>query len=500
MSDINKSNDDQFRSAMDDPNRDTNDKNQEQQPSQTAYYSYGPFRSAAEHFPGNNADETARISAEDVEITVPEPIKQMPVEASTASEVRRNKPERSSWKAMFASFMAGVVVVGGLMFAADKANLFTPDSAVNHAETSGSVIQTNQSGTSGGHVQHATVDVVRPNNIAEIVANSSAAVVKIETYSKASTNRRTNPFYNDPFFRFFFGDDQDSQSSRSDQLVKTGEGSGFIFDSEGYILTNQHVVDGADEIRVYLEGHKDYYKAEMLGDSYELDLAAIKITGGSFPSLKLGNVDELKVGDWVIAIGNPYGFDHTVTVGVLSAKERPITIRDGQRTRQYEHLLQTDASINPGNSGGPLLNLNGEVIGINTAVSAQAQGIGFAIPTSTISDVLDNLKHDKPIPKAPAPYIGVYPADLDEAWAKELDYNGKEGSVVTQVEVGGPASRAGLQPYDIITEVDGTKIKNAQELRDKISEYDVGAKISIKIFRQGKTYEAIVTVGDRNAG
>ena len=166
-------------------------------------------------------------------------------------------------------------------------------------------------------------------------------------------------------------------------------GTGFIFEKTGYILTNEHVVDGADEIQVTVEGYDKPFTAKLLGNSYELDLAVLKIEGTKdFPILPLGKADDVNVGDWVVAIGNPYGFDHTVTVGVLSAKERPISIPDEKGTREYKHLLQTDASINPGNSGGPLLNLNGEVIGINTAVSSQAQGIGFAIPTSTISSVL----------------------------------------------------------------------------------------------------------------
>lgn len=259
------------------------------------------------------------------------------------------------------------------------------------------------------------------------------------------------------------------------------------------------MVDGADEIRVFVEGYENYFVAKKLGESYDLDLAALKIDGSApFAYLRLGDADAMKVGDWVIAIGNPYGFDHTVTVGVLSAKGRPITIRDGVNTRKYENLLQTDASINPGNSGGPLLNLNGEVIGINTAVSSQAQGIGFAIPTSTISGVLDNLKNDKPIPKEPSPYIGVYLADLDDTWKEELGYKG-DGVLVTQVEVDGPAHRAGIRAGDIITEVAGSKIKSSQDVIDAVRKQDVGQRITLKVVRQGKTYETIVTVGDRNA-
>lgn len=505
-------------------------------PGGPAYFRYGPFASGAG---GEVADEgrsrshqagagetgayDAMVEAAssgheqsyDVEITPPDPLKPVPqdaagatigatIDAGKAGKARKAgkrsaKRQRTSFRSMFAAFIAGAVLVGGLMFASDKLNLFTADAATGGTPPVVQPVQTEVSDGNRGGLQNASLEVVRPNTIAEIVSNSQAAVVKIETYSKG-TRQSTSPFFNDPFFRFFFGDDYNQpQQSPEGRLYKTGEGSGFLFDSEGYILTNQHVVDNADEIRVFVQGFEDYFVAEKLGDSYDLDLAALKIEGSApFAYLRLGDAEAMNVGDWVIAIGNPYGFDHTVTVGVLSAKERPITIREGQNTRQYENLLQTDASINPGNSGGPLLNLNGEVIGINTAVSAQAQGIGFAIPTGTITDVLDNLKNDTPIPKQPEPYIGVYLGNLDDAWKEELGFKG-DGALVTQIEVGGPANRAGIRAGDIITEVAGKKISDAQDVSDAVKEQEVGSNIHLKIFRQGKTYEAVVTVGDRNA-
>jgi S1-C subfamily serine protease len=494
-----------------------------------AYFRYGPFASGSGEPNGNegHAGESGmdnRGSGESVvssgsshgeyretgdpgvEIKAPVPLKPMPDfgahDASAKDGSRRKRRgERRSFAGMFAAFMAGAVMVAGLMFAADKTNLFTADAAGGSAAAvqEGSLASQPGGGSGNAGLANNVLDVVRPNSIAEIVANSQAAVVKIETYSKRTSNRSANPFYNDPFFRFFFGDEYGQPNQgQSGRLYKTGEGSGFIFDSEGYILTNQHVVDNADEIRVYVEGYENYFVAEKLGESYDLDLAALKIEGNApFAYLPLGDADAMKVGDWVIAIGNPYGFDHTVTVGVLSAKERPITIQDGVNTRKYENLLQTDASINPGNSGGPLLNLSGEVIGINTAVSSQAQGIGFAIPTSTISGVLDNLKNDTPIPKQPQPYIGVYLADLDDTWKEELGYKG-DGVLVTQVEVDGPAYRAGIRAGDIITEAAGKKTSSTQDVIEAVQAQEVGKKINLKVVRQGKTYEVVVTVGDRN--
>jgi serine protease Do len=212
----------------------------------------------------------------------------------------------------------------------------------------------------------------------------------------------------------------------------------------------------------------------------------------------LGNVEGTSVGDWVVAIGNPYGFEHTVTVGVLSAKERPIAIPDQQGTRNYKHLLQTDASINPGNSGGPLLNLNGEVIGINTAVSSQAQGIGFAIPTSTINGVLDSLMKNVKIPKEPAPYIGVVLKDILQSYVKDLQLSNTDGTIVNSVSMGSPAFKAGIKTYDVILSVNGTQIKKKEELIAKIQAMKPGDKATLGIIRDGKKMDVAVTIGDKN--
>jgi S1-C subfamily serine protease len=213
----------------------------------------------------------------------------------------------------------------------------------------------------------------------------------------------------------------------------------------------------------------------------------------------MGKAENVNVGDWVVAIGNPYGFDHTVTVGVLSAKERPISIPDSKGTRNYQHLLQTDASINPGNSGGPLLNLNGEVIGINTAVSAQAQGIGFAIPTSTISTVIDNLKNNVKIPKAAVPYLGVGLQDIDQTWLKDLKLQNTEGALVGTVDRKSPAFTAGIRPYDVIVDINGNKVANTQELITKIQATKVGDKVKLGVIRDGNRTDITVQVGDKNS-
>jgi S1-C subfamily serine protease len=210
-------------------------------------------------------------------------------------------------------------------------------------------------------------------------------VVEIQT---EVTTEVDNPLFDNPFFQQFFGQD----FSQSQTEVQQGLGSGFLISSDGYLLTNEHVIDGATSIMVTIIGQPNPVSAQVVGSDQALDLAVLKVNAGSnLPYLKLGDSDNTRVGSWAIAIGNPYGLDNTVTVGVISAKGRPITVQD----HDYPNLLQTDASINPGNSGGPLLDLNGNVIGINTAVDEQAQGIGFAIPSNTAKDALNSLMNNQ---------------------------------------------------------------------------------------------------------
>ncbi len=466
------------------------------------YFSYGPYQSKATETT-SSSDSTG---SSPVEVTPPKPVRPLHIGDGDSTGQGRwqvSKPEKKSsgFRSLFASFMAGVLVVGCLMFASDKMNLFTGAEGVMAGNGSAGASSAAPSAGSGT-VRPTALDITRPNNIAAIVEQSSPAVVKIETKVKARSSRSGSSLFNDPFFRQFFGDDFGSSQQNQGQLQPGGMGTGFLFEKSGYILTNEHVIDGADEIWVYVQGHKEPYKAELLGNSYDLDLAALKITpesGKEFPTLPLGSADDLREGDWVVAIGNPYGFDHTVTVGVLSAKERPISIPDANGTRNYKHLLQTDASINPGNSGGPLLNLNGEVIGINTAVSSQAQGIGFAIPTSTIKSVLENLKNNVKIPKEPLPYVGITMADIDKEWVSELKLENNEGAIVSQVERKSPAFAAGIRPYDVIVELNGAKIKTPAEVSEAIKKLKVGDKASIGIMRDGKKQQIEVTIGNRNA-
>ncbi|MHA6481039.1 S1C family serine protease [Paenibacillus sp. strain BS8-2] len=324
------------------------------------------------------------------------------------NEIKQSKSAKKRTKMnpalpMVAAFMAGAILIGGLAYTADTKDMFTGGLLGGQANTE--QVDNSYAGQDSGL---STASFNTSDDIASVYEKASPAVVKIENYTEVQS--RSN-MMDDPMFRQFFGggmsgrgggSGQQEQSTpntnESSELQLSGSGTGFFFEEDGYILTNEHVISGAKEVKVTVEGYDEPLVAQVLGSSYELDLAVLKVenpNGESFPALELGDSDATDVGDWVLAIGNPYGFDHTLTTGVLSAKERPITIADEQGDHVYEHLLQTDASINPGNSGGPLLNEQGQVIGINTAVNSEAQGIGFAIPTTTIMEVLEGLKTNR---------------------------------------------------------------------------------------------------------
>ncbi|MEF2966893.1 trypsin-like peptidase domain-containing protein [Paenibacillus sp. M1] len=504
------------------------------------YYSYGPFQSYGKD--GENSGGTSyssdRGQHEEVEITKPQPVRPIPTAYDSLSglgggangangdgksaapgktsgnwQFNNKPPKRTSFKSVMAGVLAGMLLMGGAMYFADRENLFTPDQAASAVTSSTSNGGGTQSGSSSKATQ-ALYPVTESGDVTNVVEQAGPAVVKIETLVKSSKQSAgsSNPYSSDPFYRYFFGDDYGSyggsgnggqgSSSGGDQLVPTGIGSGFIFDKTGYILTNEHVVHEADVVQVTVQGTEKPYEAKVLGTSYELDLAVLKIEGdGNFPTIPLGDSDSTQVGEWLVAIGNPQGFDHTVTAGVLSAKERGgITIQgeNGEADREYEHLLQTDASINPGNSGGPLLNLNGEVVGINVAVSSDAQGIGFAIPTSTISEVLDKLKNNEEIPKKPVPFIGATLMTMSDEVAKQMGTDVKEGSVVTNIVFKSPAYNADLRPYDIITGADGKAYATKEALIEYISAQEVGKEVTFNIVRDGKKMDLKIKIGDKN--
>lgn len=487
------------------------------------YYSYGPFQSIPSERDDQQPERPYQSrESKEVEVTAPQPVKPIPSSGSqggggSMDSMQRNKEwnysqkPKNSVKTVLLSFMAGVLVISSLMFAADRTNLFTPDAAYSSEpaqETSAKVDD------NGGATTASAMIPSNPGDVSAVVDQASPAVVLIETLVNSSNRQSTNPNMNDPFW-YFFGGGQPSQEGnggnsgnggssnnggQESQLQPSGIGSGFIFEKSGYILTNEHVIHGSDVIQVTVQGTKKPYEAKLLGSSYELDLAVLKIEGADFPTVQLGDSNSLKVGEWLVAIGNPHGFEHTVTAGVLSSKEREIDIQgtNGEDDRNYEHLLQTDASINPGNSGGPLLNLKGEVIGMNVAVSAEAQGIGFAIPSSTIKEVVEYLKNNQEVPKEPVPFIGASLGTVTPQIAQSLGTDVKEGSYVDSVVFRSPAYEADLRQYDIIVGVDGTKYPTSKDLTEFIQSKKVGDKITLNVVRNGKNIDLPLTIGDRN--
>ncbi len=303
------------------------------------------------------------------------------------------------------------------------------------------------------------------------------------------------------FFNRFFGGQMPDQGDGDDGQVRESLGSGFIVDAKGYIITNNHVIEKADKIYVKLStdpDNQDFGRpARVIGTDKATDLAVIKIdTNSPLPTVKMGNSDQAQVGDWVEAIGSPFALAQTVTAGIISAKNR--TIEPGV-AGQFQHFLQTDAAINPGNSGGPLLNMNGEVIGVNTAIYTQSagyQGIGFAMPANTVVSVYNDLI--SPSHKVTRGSIGIsFRSGLSGAVNRV--YGFKNGVLVQQVQPGGPADKAGIKPGDIIISIDGRSIKDGDDLVNDIAGRRPGSSLRLGFMRDGKQQDTTVTVGDRDA-
>ncbi len=334
-----------------------------------------------------------------------------------------------------------------------------------------------------------------PGNFTELARTVSPAVVNIRTEKNMEGGGRVfrhfqGPFgrENDPFkdfFEKFFGEGPQRD------FKQRSLGSGFIIDGDGYIVTNNHVIEDADRIKVKLNTGSEY-EARIVGRDPNTDLALIRIEADeALPSLKLGDSDKLEVGQWVVAIGSPFGLEHTVTAGIVSAKGRVIG------SGPYDDFIQTDASINPGNSGGPLLNMDGDVVGINTAIIASGQGIGFAVPVNMARDIIEQLQLHGEVTRG---WLGVAIQDLTEEIAEYYGIDEKEGVLVTEVFEGDPADKAGIRPKDVIIEVNGTRIDETRELTRIIAGIGVGERAAVKILRDGREKTFRVTIAKREDG
>lgn len=331
-----------------------------------------------------------------------------------------------------------------------------------------------------------------PLSFKALAEKASPAVVNIRTVKTMKGGGRVfRHFFPGPwgegdprrdFFDRFFGPEQQQE------FKQRSLGSGFIVSADGYIVTNNHVVEDADEIRVILKNEQEF-DATIEGRDPNTDLALIKIkSDGSLPNLPLGDSDKLDVGEWVLAIGSPFGLEQTVTAGIISAKGRVIG------SGPYDDFLQTDASINPGNSGGPLLNMNGEVVGINTAIIASGQGIGFAIPVNMAKGIIGQLKQHGEVVRG---WLGVQIQDLTEELREYHNVKEKKGALVLEVIKGDPADKAGIKAKDIITEVNGKPIETVRDLTRTVADIPVGETAAIKVLRDGKEKTIRVNIAKR---
>lgn len=305
-----------------------------------------------------------------------------------------------------------------------------------------------------------------PASFADLAAAADPAVVFVKTVQRGHAGHRA--------------------------VIGAGTGSAFVFDENGLILTNNHVVDGASEIRVVF-GKSREVEAKVIGRDAPTDIAVLKVEETNLPRLPLGDSDRTRVGDWVVAIGNPFGLSHTVTAGIVSAKDR--TGEDVQLgdNSGYYNFIQTDASIHPGNSGGPLLNMSGQVVGISTAIRAEADRIGFAIPINMVKELLPRLIRDGHIRRS---FMGIHVVSVSAADSARLGLQSQHGALIRLVVAGGPAERAGLKVDDVVVGFEGREISSPERLRWLVSLAGVGIEATLKVRRGSEILERTVTLGE----
>ncbi|BCS52383.1 DegQ family serine endoprotease [Geobacter sp. SVR] len=330
-------------------------------------------------------------------------------------------------------------------------------------------------------VKDVPKDILTTQKAFSLVANKvTPCVVNISTIGK---KKMVQPFFEmSPFFEDFFGGPQ----YRRDKSL----GSGFIISKDGYIVTNDHVVREAETIQVKLSNDK-VYEAKVVGGDQKSDIAVIKISAKDLPVAVLGDSEKLEVGQWAIAIGNPFGLDRTMTVGIISA-----TGRSNMGIETYENFIQTDASINPGNSGGPLLNVYGEVIGINTAIVAAGQGIGFAIPITMAKPIFTQLISKGNVSRG---WMGVTIQPVTEELAQSFGLKQAKGALINDVLQGSPAEKAGIRQGDVVTAFNGTEVKDPAHLQRVVAETAVGKPVKVTLFRDGKSLETTLTLTSAEA-
>jgi serine protease Do len=325
---------------------------------------------------------------------------------------------------------------------------------------------------------------------APIVKKAAPSVVNIYSTRIVHQQLMRNPLLNDPIFRQFFGDqvpNNERERTRKEQSL----GSGVVISPDGYILTANHVVEGADEVKVAIDDGKKEYTAKVIGTDPPTDVAILKIDAKNLPAITLADSDQLEVGDIVLAIGNPFGVGQTVTMGIVSALGRTVEGFTG-----YQNFIQTDAAINPGNSGGALVDAEGRLIGINTAIISRSggnQGIGFAVPINMARHVMQRLISGGKIMRG---YLGIFPQDISQGLAEQFGLPDQNGALVGDVLPNSPAEKAGIKPGDVITEFDGKPINDANSLRLLASQATPDTKVIVKFLRDGRGKTVGVTLGE----
>ncbi|HEX8136888.1 MAG TPA: DegQ family serine endoprotease [Pyrinomonadaceae bacterium] len=336
----------------------------------------------------------------------------------------------------------------------------------------------------------SNVAALAQNSYAEVVSRVSPAVVTIRSERRVRAAEQF-PFMDDPFFREFFGDRFRNAQPRPQERLQRGLGSGVIVSADGYILTNHHVVDGAEEIRVELSDNRTLV-AKVVGSDPPSDLAVLKVDAQGLPVLSLGDSDRVRVGDVVLAVGNPLGVGQTVTMGIISAKGRSTGLSDGS----FEDFLQTDAPINTGNSGGALVNTNGELVGINSQILSPSGGnigIGFAIPANMARSVMDQLLKGGKVRRG---MLGLTIQQVTPDLASSLGLPNARGALVSSVQPGSPAERAGLKRGDVITAINGAPISDSNSLRNQIARTQPGTEVTLTISRDNREQQVRVTLGE----
>ncbi|MFZ0033382.1 MAG: DegQ family serine endoprotease [Sedimentisphaerales bacterium] len=343
-----------------------------------------------------------------------------------------------------------------------------------------------------------SIDILRQTGkaFARIAEKASPAVVGIKASQIVSQQYSTMPdwpFGDDEFFRRFFGNPSPRQRSpQPRKFQQLAQGSGFIVSSDGYILTNNHLVGEANDVQVKLADGREL-KAKVIGSDPESEVAVIKIDADKLPTLEMADSDALEVGEWVLAIGNPFGLSHTVTAGIVSAKGR-----SGLQLAEYENYIQTDAAINPGNSGGPLINLDGKVVGINTAILGPGGniGIGFAIPINMAKYIYAQMAEGR---KVVYGALGIVISDLNPDLAESLGIKDTKGVVVTEVLEGSAAEKAGMKRYDVVVEFNGEKIEEVSVFRSRVAMLKPGTGVKITVIRNGERKTLEAEIGESSA-